>query len=50
MGQKLSQQEVSVISGQTKLITDVSHFPNGVHTIEFVVNNSKLYKKVIISK
>jgi len=50
MGQKLSQQKVSAFGGQLKLITDVSQFPNGVYTIEFVVNNSKLHKRVIISK
>lgn len=50
MGQKLSQQKVSAFGGQLKLITDVSHLPNGVYTIEFVVNNSKLHKRVIITR
>jgi len=50
MGQKLSQQKVSTFGGQLKLITDVSHLPNGVYTIEFVVNNSKLHKRVIITR
>ena len=50
MGQKLSQQKISAFGGQLKLITDVSQFPNGVYTIEFVVNNNKLHKRVIISK
>ena len=48
--QKLSQQKISAFGGQLKLITDVSQFPNGVYTIEFVVNNSKLHKRVIISR
>ena len=50
MGQKLIQQKVSAFGGQLKLITDVSHLPNGVYTIEFVVNNSKLHKRVIITR
>ncbi len=50
MGQKLIQQTVAAFGGPLKLITDVSHLPNGVYTIEFVVNNSKLHKRVIISK
>ena len=50
MGQKLSQQKISAFGGLLKLITDVSQFPNGVYTIEFVVNNSKLHKRVIISR
>jgi len=50
MGQKLSQQKVSTFGGQLKLITDISHLPNGVYTIEFVVKNSKLHKRVIITR
>ena len=50
MGQKLIQQKVSAFGGQLKLITDVSHLPNGVYTIEFVVKNSKLHKRVIITR
>ena len=50
MGQKLIQQKVSAFDGQLKLITDVSHLPNGVYTIEFIVNNSKLHKRVIITR
>ena len=50
MGQKLIQQTVAAFGGPLKLITDVSHLPNGVYTIEIVLNKSKLHKRVIISK
>ena len=50
MGQKVNEHQVSIVNGQTKLITDVSHLPNGVYTIEIVINKSKLHKKVIISR
>ncbi len=50
MGQKVNENKVSVLNGTTKLITDVSHLPNGVYTIEIIVNNSKMHKRLIISR
>ncbi len=50
MGQMVNTNTLSAVNGQAKLTTNVSHLPNGIYTIEIVVNNSKLHKRMVISR